>query len=236
MLNKKAFCTFTLIFLIGVSGLWAGDIASFVDLGFSPDGKTYMFAQYGLQSKTLRSWADLFVVDVPRNNFVSGGRVSYIHDNPVVSGQDGSGALFRLIAQNAPLAERYKINYCFQGQPLYVALDNASPGEISGQTPIEFRDFESGAYYRATMVSHIEGSGAALKSSFFINLERTNRDGSKKSYTVGTPQLKRPLIASYRIRKVVIAPHDGSMILIIEMNKQEGGETDIRYMVEALRL
>ena len=221
---------------MGVSGLWAGDIASFVDLGFSPDGKTYMFAQYGLQSKTLRPWAELFVVDVPRNNFVSGGKLSFVYDSPAVSGQDGSGALYHLIAQNAPLAERHRLNYCFQGQPLYIALDNASPAEVSGQTPIEFRDFEGGASYQATLISNIEGSGADLKSSFFINLERTNRDGSKKSYTVGTPQLKRSLIASYRIRKVMIAPRDGSMIMVIEMKKQEGGDIAIRYMVEAVRL
>ena len=231
MLHKKVIFTLVVMMLLGVSGLWAGDTAAFVDLGFSPDGRTYMFAQYGVQSKTLKPWADLFVVDVTRNNFVDGGRVSYIHDNPVVSGQDGSGALYRVLTRNAPLADRYRINYCFQGQPLYVSLDNAPPNES-----VEFRDFESGASYRASLVSFVEGSGASLKSSFYINLERTARDGSTKTYTVGTPQLKRPLIASYSIRKVVIAPYDGSMILVIEMKRQEDGDTSIRYMVEALRL
>ena len=228
---KKTFGTLAVLLFLSVSGLWAGDIARFVDLGFSPDGSTYMFAQYGVQSKTLKPWADLFVVDVARNNFVSGGRVSYTHDRPVVFGQDGSGALYRVIAQNAPLAARYRIDYCFQGQPLYIAVDNSSAGPAS----IEFRDFEKSAAYRATLVSQVEGSGAALKSSFYINLERTAQDGAKKVYTVGTPQLKRPLIASYVIRKVMIAPNDGSMIFVIEMRRQEMGDFDIRYMVEALR-
>jgi len=230
MFYKKTLCALAAIMFLGISGLSAGDTASFVDLGFSPDGKTYMFAQYGVQSGTLRPWADLFVVDVPRNNFVSGGRLSYVHDRPVISGQDGSGAFYRILARNAALAERYKVDHCFQGQPLYIALDNAA------STDIEFRDFENGASYRASLVSSIEGSGAALKSSFYINLQRTARDGSKKTYTVGTPQLKRPLIASYRIRKVMIAPYDGSMIMVIEMKRQEGGSFDIRYMVEALKL
>lgn len=231
MFYRKFFCTVAVFLLLGVSGLRAGDTASFVDLGFSPDGRTYMFAQYGVQSKTLKPWADLFIVDVPRNNFVSGGRISYVHDSPVVFGQDGSGALYRVIARNASLADKYQVNYCFQGQPLYIAMDNAS-----SVGTVEFRDFEAGASYRATLVSLVEGSGAALKSSFHINIEKTARDGSRKVYTVGTPQLKRPLIASYRIRKVMIAPHDGSMIFVIEMKKQEGGDSDIRYMVEALRL
>jgi len=230
MLYKKTLCTLAVILFLGISSLPAGDTATFVDLGFSPDGRTYMFAQYGVQSGTLKPWADLFVVDVPRNNFVSGGRLSYIHDKPVVSGQDGSGALYRILSRNASLAERHRVDHCFQGQPLYIVLDNEA------STNIEFRDFESGASYRASMVQSVEGSGSALKSSFYVNLERTAKDGSKKVYTVGTPQLKRPLIASYRIRKVMIAPHDGSMIMVIEMRKQDGGSFDIRYMVEAVRL
>jgi predicted secreted protein len=224
------------IFLIGITGLWAGDTATFVDLGFSPDGKTYMFGQYGVQSETLKPWADLFIVDVPQNNFVSGGRLSYVHDGSAVAGQDGSGALYRLIAQNASMAERYRINYCLQGQPLFVAINDDYDSETAGQIPIVFRDFESGADYRASLISYVEGTGANLKSSFFISLERTARNGSKKSYTVGNPQIKRPLVASYRIRKVMIAPHDGSMIFLIEMKRLEGGSFNIRYMVEALRL
>jgi len=230
MFYKKTLCALAVTLFLGVSGLSAGDTATFVDLGFSPDGRTYMFAQYGVQSNTLRPWADLFVVDVPRNNFVSGGRISYIHDKPVVSGQDGSGALYRVLTRNTSLAERFHVDHCFQGQPLYVAMDNGA------STEIEFRDFDAGASYRATLVPHIEGSGSSLRSAFFINLERTARDGSKKTYVVGTPQIKRPLIASYRIRKVMVAPHDGSMIFVIEMRRQEGGSFDIRYMVEAVRL
>ena len=233
---KKIHFTLIALLLLCVSGLWAGDTASFVDLGFSPDGKIYMFAQYGVESGTLKPWADLFIVDVPNNNFVSGGRVSYTHDSPVVPGQDGSGALYRLVAQNAATAERYRVNYCFQGQPLFISLGNDVNAGAYGQSRIEFRDFESGTSYYASLVSEVEGSGQGLKSSFYINVERTSRDGSKKTYRVGNPQIKRPLISSYRIRKVMIAPHDGSMIFLIEMYKQEGSGFNIRYMVEALRL
>jgi predicted secreted protein len=238
MFHRKTCFTLALFLFTGlfinISGLWAGDTATFIDLGFSPDGKIYMFAQYGLQSGTLKPWADLSIVDVPRNSFVSGGRISYVHDGPAVSGQDGSGALYRLIAQNASAAERYRINYCLQGQLLFVATNGETGSEP--QLPVEFRDFESGANYRASLVPYVEGSGANLKSSFFINLERTGREGAKKIYTVGNPQIKRPLIASYRIRKVMAAPNNGSMIFLIEMKKKEGSDFNIRYMVEALRL
>jgi len=236
MFQRKTRLSLVIVFLLGSIGFLAGDTATFVDLGFSPDGKTYMFGQYGVQSGTLKPWADLFIVDVPQNNFVNGGKFSYVNDGPVVSGQDGSGALYRLIAQNSGMAERYKINYCFQGQPLYIAINNENGFETPGQVPIEFRDFETGSNYRASLVSYVEGTGANLKSSFYINLERTAKNGSKKSYTVGNPQIKRPLVASYRIRKVMIAPHDGSMIFLIEMKRQEASGINIRYMVEALRI
>jgi predicted secreted protein len=233
MIFRKTFLLAVLIPFVALASLQAGDSASFVDLGFSPDGKTYMFAQYGVQSGSLRPWADLFVVDVPRNTFVSGGRISYAHDSPVLAGQDGSGALYRLIARNASMAEQYRVSFLRQGQPLYIALDNDPPA--TGET-IEFRDFESGNFYRANLVPYVEGAGDNLKSSFYINLEKTASGGARKTYTVGTPHLKRPQITAYRIKKVMIAPHDGSIIFVIEMKRQAAGGSDIRYMVEAARL
>jgi predicted secreted protein len=235
MALKKIIILLAGALIFGAGMLWAGDTASFVDLGFSPDGRTYMFAQYGVESKSLKPWADLFVVDVPRNNFVSGGRISYTHDSAVTAGQDGSGALYRIIARNASLADQYSVNFLRQGQPLYIALDNDSSS--TGET-IEFRDFESGSSYRANLVPYTEGTGANLKSSFYINLEKWNTasNGASKTYTVGTPQLKRPLVASYKIKKVMIAPKDGSIIFVIEMKKQTENGFDVRYMVEAARL
>jgi predicted secreted protein len=209
-------------------------MASYVDLGFSQDGKTYMFAQYGVQEKTLRPWADLFVVDVPKNTFVSGGRVSFIHDSPVKAGQDGSGALYRIISRNTALADRYGINYLLLGQALYLSLDGADVG-VSGET-IEFRDFEPEITYKAQLVPTIEGSGKDLKSSFYINLARTHKDHSTLLYTVGTPQVKRPLISAYRIKKVIASPQYNSLIFVIEMRKPGDNGMDIRYMVEAVTL
>ncbi|MDR0314194.1 MAG: DUF2259 domain-containing protein, partial [Treponema sp.] len=191
------------------------------------------FAQYGVQSGTLIPWAELFVVDVPQNSFVSNGRVPYTHNEPIIAGQDGSGALYRVLTRNYALTERYGINFLNQGQPLFISLEE--PSSPPNQS-IEFRDFETGASYRATLVTTVEGSGANLTSSFYITLVRTARDGTRKTYTVGTPTVKRPQIVSYRMRKVMIAPHDGSMIVVIEMKRQNGPDYDIRFMIEAVRL
>lgn len=227
---KKIIVIMMFIILSGI--LWAGDTAVFVDLGFSANGKTYAFAQYGIQSNTLKPWAEIYIVDVARNNFVDGGRLSYVHDSPVSAGQDGSGAFFRLLTRNTALADRYGLNFMLQGQPLFISPDepSAPPRQI-----IEFRDFETGSSYRAELVPAVMGKDAGLTSSFYINLEQT-KNGVKKTYTVGTPSVKRALIESYRIRKVIKVPEDGSLIMIIEMKKQNGLDYDIRFMVEALRL
>jgi predicted secreted protein len=232
MLLKKIILLISGTLIICVSGLWAGDSASFVDLGFSLDGRIYMFGQYGVQESTLKPWAELSVVDVASNDFVSGGRISYTHDSPIQAGQDGSGVLYRLIAGNSGLVDRYGINFPNQGQPLYISLDT-NPSD-SGET-IEFRDFISGKSYRANLVSSTEGRGQNLQSSFHINLV-SRSDGQVKNYTIGNPRIKRSLISSYNIKKVIIDPRGDSVIFVIEMKRQSEGGHDVRYMVEALRL
>ena len=218
--------------IVSGSALWAGDSASFVNLGFSADGGFYMFAQYGVRSGTLRPWADLFIVDVARNDFVPGGSSSYTHDRPIVAGQSGSGAMHSLIARNAPLAARHGVVFPNQGQPLYIAL----PGDPAlYNQPITFRDFASGVSYHAALVETVEGSGASLRSSFFISLRRTTRYGETRTFTVGSPGVWRNGILSYRIRQVLVSPSSESMVFVIEMRRVAGNTHDIRYMVEAVR-
>ncbi|GHV76721.1 hypothetical protein AGMMS49942_15420 [Spirochaetia bacterium] len=229
MVQRKSFSLVVAVFVFGALHLWAGDTASFVDLGFSPNGKVYVFGQYGVKAITLLPWADLAVVDVSMNDFMPGGRVSLTHTQPISPGQDGSGVLHQLLSQNNALTAKFEINFLQQGYPLYIAPERAE------QTPIEFRDFQTGASYRASLTQQIEGSGSTLVSSFHINLEKTGPGGTRKSYIVGTPRLKRPLITSYGVRKVIRAPKDDSLIFVIEIRKPNDGGFDIRYMVEAIK-
>jgi predicted secreted protein len=233
MLSKKIFFLTAGTLCLSIFALWAGDTASFVDLGFSPDGRTYMFAQYGVRSGTLKPWADMFVVDVAKNEFVSGGKISYTHDTPVSAGTDGSGAFYRLVSRNTAIADRHGVNFLRQGIPLYIALD-ADSGSPQGES-IDFRNFERNLSYKARLVPSTEGSGSGLKTSFYIRLEETNASGGQKTYTVGNPGIKRPLIATYKIKKVIVAPEGNSIIFVIEMRKQVAGGYDTRYMVETLR-
>jgi predicted secreted protein len=225
---------FFCILILLAAALHAGDTAVFVDQGFSTDGRTDKFGQYGVRSPALTPWAELGIVDVAANDYVSGGRISYTHETPVTAGQDGAGTLYRLVSRNAALAERHGVGFLAQGRPLYAALDdrNGSAGET-----IEFRDFDGKVSYHARLNSQVEGSGKSAASSFYIRLERQDADGGMKTYIVGNSRIRRSGVSGYRIRNVITAPRDGYLIFVIEM-RQPGasGGVDLRYMVEALKL
>jgi predicted secreted protein len=225
-------CSFSLIAfsLLCTVSLFAGDVASFVDLGFSEDGRIFMFAQYGVAEGSLKPWAEMRIIDVRTNDFAAGGQFNYTHTDRIAAGQDGSGALFRLISRNAQVIERYAIPFLHLGIPLYISLLN---GHTPGGDVINFRDFEKEQTYTATLVPFTEGYGASLRSSFFIQLNRAEKNGTSRMVTIGSPNVKRSGVESYSIKKVLIAPDRSSMVFIIEMHVQNGNGPDIRYMVEA---
>ncbi|GMO19764.1 MAG: DUF2259 domain-containing protein [Spirochaetaceae bacterium] len=215
--------------------VYSGDIAVFNDLGFSEDGKYYIFAQYGVEEATLLPWAEMCVVDATLNDFVRGGRLLYRHNREIEAGQDGSGALWNLISQNTALAARFGVNFLRQGVPLYISFEE---GHKPAGESIEFRDFESGAMYKAVLVPTYHGSGEALKSSFIINLEQKPASAASRFWTVGTPDVRRAKITSYTIKKALMSPDRSSLVFVIEMTRQNKPELapDIRYMIETVRV
>ncbi|MDR0639561.1 MAG: DUF2259 domain-containing protein [Spirochaetaceae bacterium] len=231
MPKGKYFFSLIVFSLICAANVFAGDVASFVDLGFSEDGKVFMFAQYGVSEGSLKPWAEMRIIDVRANDFIPNGRFGYTHTDRIAAGQDGSGALFRLVTRNAQAIERYAIPFLHQGIPLYISLLN---GHTLGGDNIDFRDFEGEVTYTAKIVPYIEGYGETLRSSFFIELRKTDKEGISKTFTVGTPNVKRTGVESYSIKKALIAPNRSSMIFVIEMRVQNGNGPDIRYMVETL--
>ena len=230
---KKNLILILVIFLICISALWAGDISVFVDLGFSPDGSTFMFGQYGVLSPSLRPWAEIYVVDVASNRFVQNGRASFTQNTPIRAGQDGSGILHQLVSSNSALSNRYNIDFQNQGLPLYISRNENPPANAD---IIDFRDFLSGSNYTAHLVPTVTGSGQNTSSRFHINLRAVLANGQVKNYTVGTPNFIRQRIAQYNIKRVLIDAGNNSIIFVIEMKRIAENGFDIRYMVEAVRL
>jgi len=240
MFSKKHLFIF-LIILTSVSALWAGDTAVFVDLGFSPDGRTYMFGQHGVLSPSLHPWAEIYVVDVARNVFVPNGKASLIHNSAISAWQDGSIILNRLVSGNSILASRYNINSQNIGLPLYISreLDPPARGEI-----IDFRDFLGGKSYRVQLIPTITGSGKNVRSQFHLIVESaplnwnwSNASNNQvRKNTVGTPGFVRQGILQYNIKRAFIDAAGSSIIFLIEMKRVVDDGFDIRYMVEAFRL
>jgi predicted secreted protein len=218
--------------IICVSSLWAGDSAVFVDLGFSPDGRTYMFGQYGVLSPSLKPWAEIYVINMETNNFVPNGKVTQTQNTEIKAGQDGSGIFYQLLNSNSALVSRYNINFQNQGQPLYISR-NENPPE-RGET-IPFRDFIYGKSYNARLIPTITGSGQNISSSFYIDLEIRGQNGMISKISVGNPQIIRQKIASYNIKKVLIDTAGNSIIFVIEMKRIAENGFDIRYMAEVVR-
>ena len=232
MFLKKAVLAVFLIIFTSVSALWAGDSAIFVDLGFSPDGRTFMFGQYGVKSSSLYPWAEIYVVDVTGNNFVPGGRASLTQPSAIKAGQDGRGVFLQLVAANSSLINRYNINNQNQGLPLYISREENPPAY--GET-ITFRDFLSGNKYEAKLIPTITGGGRNVRSQFYIDLS-VNSKGQVKPYRVGNSHVTRNGIAQYNIKRVVINDGGNSIIFVIEMKRVVSDGFEIRYMVEAVQL
>lgn len=51
---------------------FAGDIAAFQTLGFSPDGKIFAFEQYGIQDGSGFSYSEIFVIDTEKDSYLPG--------------------------------------------------------------------------------------------------------------------------------------------------------------------
>jgi len=234
MFIRKTVLVILVIFLTCASVLWAGDSAVFVDLGFSRDGRTYMFAQYGVLSPSLHPWAELHVVDVASNNYVPNGRVSHTQNFAIRAGNDGAGIYRTLLANNSSLTNRYGINFQNQGLPLYISR-NENPSAW-GET-IDFRDFLSGKQYVARLIPTITGSGANVRSQFYINLEVSSANSPiKQHYTIGNPNFVRQRIMQYNIKRVLIDAEGNSIIFVIEMRRHASNGYDTRYMIETVRL
>jgi predicted secreted protein len=236
MLLRKTILFISIILLTCVPALWAGDSAVFVDLGFSPDGRTYMFGQYGVLSPSLRPWAELFIVDVASNNFVPNGRLTQTQSTAIQSGQDGSGVFHALLANNASLTNRYNINFRNQGLPLYISRDEIPPP--NGER-ITFRDFTNRRSFVAQLIPTVSGSGQNVRSQFHIRLDVYNNlefSGQVRSYTIGNPNFVRQRISQYNIKRVLIDANGTSIIFVIEMKLVAQNGHDTRYMVETIRL
>ena len=98
---KRLFTTIAVLMVAVCT--FAGDAAAFVDLGFSRDGKTYVFGQYGKTDGNFHGYAEIYTVDVKLNDFVSKG----VFKTTDKSGKTGSEVFSKLKEKHKSFLNSY---------------------------------------------------------------------------------------------------------------------------------
>ncbi len=219
------------LFLAAVAPAFAGDVATVVDLGFSPDSGYFMFGQYGVDQVAGKPYAETYLVDNKKNDFVAKGVARKVFDAILEPGQDASGALFTLYADQIGLVKKYAIDHLRPGRLLYVLLDGQEP-----PANLNFRDFKSGTSYSVSLSQSSAEAKGVFTSSFGLAVSVTTASGAVKRIVGGNPDIKRPGVKAYVIRRIIAAPDEKTLVFIVEKRMLDKGDPAIRYMVEALKL
>jgi len=214
------------LFLLAALAASAGDVAQFVNLGFSKDARYFMFGQFGIAEKDSTAWADTFIVDVPANAFATNGTKRFSGSQPVDPGAIGLGALLNALSDGLSRTKQLRIDHLATGRLLYVLLDGAQAADT-----LEFRDFQSGRSYKIALTQ----AAAAAGASFSISIAITGKDGTSRSLAVGDPSFKRGGVKAYHIKQIILAPDGASLVFIVQKEEQDMRGSNIRYMVETAR-
>ncbi len=223
--------TFIFVLLIISVFVFAGDVATYVNLGFSKDSNMFMFGQYGIREGDMKVYADIYTVDVKKNVFAKGGVREKVFPDTIYPGQDGLGGLFMLLHDSSDIVNRYKINHIATGRVVYILVDGKTPKER-----LEFRDFNKGNSFVLTLVQESFKKGKEISSSFHINVAVTDKNGNTRAFTAGLPNYKRKGVSSYRIKQVVFNPDETALVIVVEKDVVDSKGKSIRYMVETLPL
>ena len=225
-MHRRALTLIPLLLVIS-SYLCAGDVANFVNLGFSEDAETFMFAQYGIDSEASTPFAELYAVDVAQNVFEDDGVRQGRYDAELSPGMDGSGALYTLLGESAGLVDRYGINHLRPGRIVYLLVNGEDP-----KSSIAFRDFNTGNRYQVELIQSRRGEGTDSSAAFHIELAITFDDGTMRERTIGLPDYYREGVSQYRISHIYLGPTEASLVFVVQKETlHETGKT-VRYMVE----
>lgn len=209
----------------------AGDIATLVNLGFSPDSAYFAFGQYGIDASSGKAYAELYVVDTAKNVFVAGGAKRVVYDSILEPGQDGAGAMYSLVIAQASLLTKYKIDPLMTGRILYLLIDGQEPGES-----LSFRDFKNGASWTVVLNAQVADIAGKAQSSFSIVVDLVTAKAKASHIIAGNPAIRRDGVSGYIIHGIVIAPDDKTIVAIIEKKLAQKDGASFRSMVETFRI
>nr|WP_314780960.1 DUF2259 domain-containing protein [uncultured Treponema sp.] len=222
---RKAIISFCFVFCSFF--LFAGDIATFVNLGFSADGSKFAFGQYGLTDQTYRAYAEIYGVDVAENNFLPSGRF-ITSPTSETADKDSKNIFLSLLDRANPSLLKWKIKDKNEGRAIYAATDSTI-----NETTLIFKDFETNDEYKVMLYKDKKSN---LEASFYIEVEIIKPNGNKIKKTAGQKGKTRSGVRDYAIKKVIIDNTNTSLIFVIEKHQYDKLGNSIRYMVETIKL
>ena len=228
-MNRK--CVLVLILIFCSLTAYAGDVADYVNLGFSDDSRYFMFGLYGIEYDSSKPYAEIYTVKVAANTFADNGVFSKTYNTSIQPGQNGSGALYNLLSENHAKLEKFDVNHLDKGRIVYLLINGAEPKDT-----LEFRDFKNNGRYKVELVQKQYGTEKEPSSSFYIDLTVTDKTNTISTYKVGLPDYKRDNVLKYRIKQVMFAPNEKSLVFVVEKELIDGTGPSIRYMVETVNL
>ena len=226
----KRFALVWAFFVVVALAASAGDVAQFVNLGFSHDSRYFMFGQYGISEKNSAAWANSYIVDVPANAYAPRGTKQFTSSKPVEPGASALGALLNVLADSGAQKKQYRIDHLLNGRLLYILVDGAQAADA-----LEFRDFPSGRSYTVTLTQNAAANGSA-GASFGVSITIVEKDGTARTLAAGDPHFKRAGVKAYHIKQIVLAPDGSSLVFLVQKEEQDTQGNNVRYMIETVRV
>jgi predicted secreted protein len=221
------------VFLFVQALFYAGDAAFFVDLGFSSDGQTYRFGEYGKTDVNFIGYATIYTIDISKNDYVPGE--VFRAESGGTNQNKSSGAIFsELQGKIAPSLARYS------RVPLNRTLFLHENERKSPLEELNFKDYERATgqdvFYTVQLLPTFSGTGARTTSTLEIRVEERNEKGElRHSYRVGNPAVQRTGITAYAISKIFTDESGKNLVFVVEKTVADSTGSSIRYMVEATR-
>nr|WP_314992203.1 DUF2259 domain-containing protein [uncultured Treponema sp.] len=219
----RKLCT-VIIMAAFTAAVYAGDIANFVNLGFSADGTKFAFGQYGLQDKTYRAYAEIYAVDIGTNTFLQNG-IFRTSPSKQTEGKESKSTFLALQNRAQAALSKWDISETRQGRVLYAQTE-----ATAGNQTLFFRDFQTSDEYTVVLNT---AQKSKTESSFYLTVEKTKPNGTKIQKQVGRPDYIRSGVKNYSVKKILMDDTAHAMIFIIEKNEYASSGDSFRYMVEA---
>ncbi len=220
-----------LLSLLCAASLFAGDVATFDDIGISADGNTYLFGQYGMTDSSYQGYAELYAVDISENNFVKGG-VKKTEPSKTTAKISGAAVYEELKGSNKNWLAGFHAAPASIENTLYLRSDSKkAPTESISVT--DFARSENGkpVTYTFTLIPTVEKKGTEVVSSFYITVQRVV-DGQGQTIIAGNKDIKRKDITGYAIEKIMVDATGTRFIIVVEKTADSDKGPEVRYMVE----